>query len=131
VVERATRVDGDFERTWDAVIEVFAERNWFIQNLEKDSGLIATDWMSLDLHSPYADCGTPGFVTIMGRSIRFNVLLREDGNATSVTVNVAVVEMQSNSYGLQRVDCTSTGRVERLIHDQVKRALSGRRTSSR
>jgi hypothetical protein len=123
-VEKATRIDGSVEQTWAAVIEVLAQHNWLIQNLEKDSGLIATDWMGIPLSSPFVDCGTPGMVNVSGRSMRFNVLLRAAGPRTSMTVNVAAVETQSNESGVYRVECTSTGRLERRLHQAVARAVA-------
>jgi hypothetical protein len=123
-VEKGTRIDGNVEQTWAAVIEVLAEYNWLIQNLEKESGLIATDWMGIPLSSPYVDCGTPGMVNVTGRSMRFNVLLRPAGPGTSMTVNVAAVQTQSNDSGVYRVECTSTGQMERRLHRAVARAVA-------
>jgi hypothetical protein len=123
-VEKAAQIDGDFEQTWAAVIEVLAEYNWLIQNLEKGAGLIATDWMGIPLQSPFVDCGVPGMVNVTGRSMRFNVLLRANGPRTSMTVNLAAVEVQTNDSGVYRVDCTSTGRLERRLHDQVARVVA-------
>jgi hypothetical protein len=124
-VEKVAQIDGDFEQTWAAVIEVLARHNWLIQNLEKGSGLIATDWTGIPLESPFVDCGVPGMVNVTGRSMRFNVLLRANGPRTSMTVNVAAVEVQSNDSGVYRVDCTSTGRLERRLHEEVAHAVAG------
>jgi hypothetical protein len=123
-VEKGARIDGTVEQTWAAVIEVLAEHNWLIQNLEKDSGLIATDWMGIPLSSPFVDCGTPGMVNVTGRSMRFNVLLRPAGPSTSMTVNVAAVQTQTNETGVYRVECTSTGELEQRLHRGVARAVA-------
>jgi hypothetical protein len=124
VVENAAQMDGDFEQTWAAVVEVLARHNWLIQNLEKGSGLIATDWIGIPLQSPYVDCGTPGMMSVNGRTMRFNVLLRANGPRTAMTVNVAATQVQSNDSGVYRVDCTSTGRLERRLHKEVSRVLA-------
>lgn len=63
-IQRASLVEGaDFDSTWAAVVQVFAERTWSIDNLERDSGIITTDWMMTDaLSDAYMDCGSAGLL---------------------------------------------------------------------
>ncbi|MGH9897071.1 MAG: hypothetical protein ACREA0_34765, partial [bacterium] len=43
----ATEVTASFGRTWDAVIDEFADRNIPIRTIERASGLIATELLSI------------------------------------------------------------------------------------
>lgn len=38
--DKTWAVESDYDRTWSAIIEVFAENRWAITTLENDSGLI-------------------------------------------------------------------------------------------
>ncbi|MBA3542437.1 MAG: outer membrane protein assembly factor BamC [Deltaproteobacteria bacterium] len=108
-----------YDAVWSSVIELFAERNWNISNMAKDSGLITTDWMSIDNDTPFADCGGSGITSVHGTQIRFNVLVKAlDGN-TSVMVNTGFRQLRSFDNVQRMVDCTSKGGVEQLIHSEV------------
>lgn len=115
-----------FDPTWDAVIDVFADRNWAITNMEKASGLITTDWMRLSSEDRFADCGGSGLASVVTREIRFNVLVRGKGPAATVTVNATFRELRSFDGREGYVDCESTGAVERLIHQLVDERLASR-----
>jgi len=124
--EKSMRTDGTFDQTWSAVIEVFADRNWAIQNMEKDSGLITTDWMSLGSDSSFADCGGSGIASVAKREIRFNVLVREEESGARITVNATFRELRTFDNQVAYVDCTSTGNVEQLVHELVETSLASR-----
>ena len=49
--------ESSYDDVWDTVVELFAERQWPIQEMEKDSGLIATDWARHD-EDGLSDCGS-------------------------------------------------------------------------
>src|SRR5689334_6312594 len=54
----ATHVDASMGRTWDAVIDQFAARNIPIRTIERASGLIATDQLTVGREGYWwADCG--------------------------------------------------------------------------
>lgn len=134
-VQRTAVVEGaGFGETWDTVIDVFAERTWAIDNVERASGLITTDWMLAgDSAEEYMDCGSAGFLNAhRDHEVRFNVLVREGGSGAGLTVNTA---MRATSWDTMNgipegvVQCVSTGVLEREIHDEVMgRALPGRRS---
>jgi hypothetical protein len=132
VVDRKLRLRSDFDQTWSALIEVFAEHNWAIQNMEKDSGLITTDWMNLGADSTFADCGGAGIAGVVERQIRFNVFVRDaDDDGTLVTVNTTFREERTWDRKNWFVDCTSTGRVESLIQGEMADAVASRRPRPR
>jgi hypothetical protein len=130
-VDKKLGFRADFDQTWTAVIEVFAERNWAIANMEKDSGLVTTDWMTLDRESPFADCGGAGISGVQRREVRFNVFVRDADDGTVVTVNTTFRELRAWDNKEWYVDCTSTGRVESLIHDLLADVLASQQPRRR
>src|SRR5687768_9485299 len=62
----AKPVGASFNRTWDAVIERFAEDNIPIRTAERTSGFLATAPMavpaSMNADADWADCGTAPFI---------------------------------------------------------------------
>ena len=74
--------DTDPAVVWSSIINLFAENNWTITTLEKESGIIVSDW----IHFPkfeaedLADCGRPNWSSFpKGRSLRFNLYLKTTG----------------------------------------------------
>jgi hypothetical protein len=126
-IDKKLRLRASFDQTWTALIEVFADRSWAIATLEKDSGIITTDWMGLDEDSPFADCGSAGIASVMRREIRFNVFVRDAEVDTHVTVNATFREERRFDNKDWFVDCTSTGRVESLIHGMLADAIASHR----
>ena len=112
-----------FTEVWGVVIDVLADRNWAIYNLERDRGAVATDWMK-DVDLSYLDCGIPGLRAVdYDHEGRFDVVVRETDNGVSIRVTTSwqAVRNTSNSIGI--VKCLSTGILERQLHDEVRRRL--------
>ena len=114
-----------FGEVWDLVIDVFGDRNWPIDELERDSGIITSDWTPADNVS-YQDCGGSG---IFGRPQnhigRFNIVVRESEVGVSMRVTTSwratrtvIVEDEVD------LTCVSTGVFERELHDEVGRRLA-------
>jgi hypothetical protein len=122
--EKAMLTTASFDRTWAAVVEVFAENNWAIQHLERDSGLITTDWMLLAYDNPYADCGRTISSVGYTDQLRFNVLIREESDTVIVTVNAAFRRVEGAGAVWSQQGCYSTGQVEQLVHEQVSAVLA-------
>ena len=113
----ATFPGADFDAVWNAVIDLFGEEGWAIDNMEKDSGLITTDWMTAD--ESYLACGSSGLAGEYGHMGRFNVVAREQGGGVSLTVNTSWrVTRRLLDVNAVR-ECLSTGVLERVVHDQV------------
>lgn len=128
-VNRTTTVKASYDDTWTAVIDVFADRNWPISSMAKDSGLIATDWMRVDAAEAYADCGGSGIARTHGTYVRFNVRVKS-GNTTEVTVNASFREARSFDGQSGFADCESKGAIELQIHSDVKhRAATAKKTA--
>lgn len=127
--EKAMHTNATYDQTWSALIEVFADNNWAIQTIEKDSGLIATDWLNLGSNTTYADCGGSGLATVVGREIRFNVFVRSETSGSTASVTATFRELRRFDGREKLVDCSSTGHVEAYILSEVD-ALIARRTST-
>ena len=113
------------EMVWQAVIETFAELNLPIMNMEKDSGLITTDWMLTN--KIYCDCESPG-LTLAQREFRgkFNVFLKKISNDLSEMKVNCLYEMiifYTGSVGPRTYSCVSTGKLEAEIYRLVDEKL--------
>ena len=114
-----------FSEVWDLVIDVFGDRNWAIDNLERDSGIIATDWMRDDNVS-YQDCGSPGLLSVDSNHMgRFNVVVRETDDGVSIRVTTSWQATRSFDNIGNIVECLSTGILERELHEEVQERLEG------
>ena len=83
----ATSVSASMGQTWDAVIDLFAARNIPIRAIERASGIIATDGLSVDSADgvKWADCGRVGPRLIPANNAIYNVLVRGDSANSSLT----------------------------------------------
>ncbi len=139
-VETEVIVEAPLDSVWDATVEWFATRGLPIKNIDKTSGLLATEHvMPTDQVATVMSCGTPdpkpnGKVEHVDHRTHFNVLLRAQGpRQTKVTVN-AFFDCVVNSYenvglfGAQvrldsstRKKCGSTGTLERSILSRLEK----------
>lgn len=111
-------VESEFDEIWSATVELFAERNWPISTLEKDSGIIVTDWVSVGMEGEYADCGQPGLAVVRRREVKFNVFIRK-GDQIALTVNTSFRELRRFDYQSFYSECNSTGALEAEVHQLV------------
>jgi uncharacterized lipoprotein len=120
--DRTTHLqDVEFDQAWNAIIDLFGERNWTIANMERASGFINSDWMTVPPNSDYLDCGSPGMMVDSQHQGRFNVIVRDEpGRPVGVTINStwrASRRLGSNPPSI--VECFSTGVLERQLHRQL------------
>src|SRR5712691_3823983 len=97
----ATQVDASMGRTWDAVIDLFAARTIPIRTIERVSGIIVTERLSVGREDglAWADCGKEsGFghsaVRISPNYGTYNVLVRGDSMHSSVKTTVRWVHVE-------------------------------------
>ena len=110
----------DFDAVWTAVIEAFADNSWSIDNMEKDSGFIATDWMSGNNRSPVlADCGKDLYGAaegVLGEILlKFNVFVKSVSGGTEMRVN-CTFKTPPDRGGKT---CLSKGTLEARLMDTV------------
>lgn len=126
----ATNVAASFDRTWDAVIDVFAAGNLPIATIERASGLIvaaplamartnAAIWTDCGHHPRYSDPRDRAYAT----RGEFNVLVRPAGPTSTVRVTIrwSLPDLEA------RAICESTGVYERDLEDQIKRRAESSR----
>lgn len=133
IIVNSFTIEKPFDSVWQAVIETFAELNLPILNIEKDSGLITTDWIDFirKENMDYFDCGKLGMNIEKSRSGRFNVFVKRLGdNSCEIKINCTY---QQEYYfpdllgtGKEYTDtrqCISTGKLEaemfRLIEEKA------------
>jgi hypothetical protein len=115
----ATSVDASLGETWDAVIDLFATRNIPIRTIERVSGIIATEGLSVDSADgvDWADCGRFGHRQIPANNAIYNVLVRGDSATSTVR---ATVRWGRRSLKLGDIECTSNYVWERGLEQGVK-----------
>lgn len=135
----ATAVAASYDRTWEATVTWFAERNISIQTIEKASGIIVADvpvrYMPnrtpvldkkgrelLYKQSPpvYADCGSKNGWGYNPTSMIYNIRVLGDGSKSTVQVNSRYVSNRRTAPPPELVDCSSTGKWERDIQSYIK-----------
>jgi len=98
-------------------------------NVEKDSGLIVTDWTDFtgQNNTGYCDCGGLGINIEMNRTGKLNVLVKKvtDGSC-EVKINTMYEQILKSSDVISQRKCVSTGKLEeefhRLVNDKLKLA---------
>lgn len=120
----SAQISAPFDVAWAAVIRVFAERSWPIKVMEKASGLVATDAMTVpqDL-AALADCGSSGLDIDQSMTLTINVFLTTDG---TITVNTKFTRQRQSTIdkSTRTVECFSTGVVEEAIISAASRAAA-------
>jgi hypothetical protein len=107
-----------FDEAWEAAIDTFEELRLPIDNLERASGVVTTDWILLDDADEYMDCPDDASRNAEGR---FNVFLREIGDGVRVTVNASY---QAEDDTERRHGCESNGDYEDLILRRIRSKAS-------
>ncbi len=112
-----------FTEIWEEVVDMSGDQAWAIETLDRDRGLITTEWTSADDDS-YRDCGEPGFrATHHDPMGRFEVAVRETDNGVSIRVTTSWQAVRSTSNSIGVVKCLSTGILERELHEEVRERL--------
>lgn len=133
-IQREVVVDAPLDVVWQHAVEWFAKNDMPIKNLDKASGLIATDHdMSIDKASQLMFCGasgpnSEGKTEHVGHRGNFNLVLREqEDGRTKASVNsffsctentykyVAILSTDMQLASTARKDCISTGLVEKQL----------------
>jgi len=122
--DRSEVYEASYDDVWEAVIDVFAENDWPIQTLEKDSGIISTSRATMDKDSNWSECDTGMFGNLRDKAGSFNVRVREVGSGqSSLTVTTTFEAGMSGIGGYERKPCVSTGQLEMQIQYLVRQKL--------
>lgn len=105
-----------FNQVWDAIIDVIGDLDWEIDDLERERGIIATDWMRDDHLSP--DSNHYG---------RLFVFVQETNGGTPVRVTTSWRGTRTFENNKDVVECLSTGILDEILYESVwGRLKSGR-----
>jgi len=91
-----TGVNAPFNKTWDAVIDDFASQNVPIKTIDRTSGLIVAELLSVgpEAGKRWADCGSDMMAgKLAPTSAIYNVLVRGDSTKSTVRVTVRWVRV--------------------------------------
>lgn len=124
----AMPVAASFGRTWDAVIDVFADEGIPIATMDRGSGLIVPALSSRVVGTPergpldYADCGSNiQRQPIVANQARFNVVVRGDSAQSTVQVRAFYQWVSPPVLGeTSSVECSTTGRYETKAESAIK-----------
>jgi len=114
-------VAASFAKTWDAVIDVFAERNIPLRTLDRSSGFAATDELGAD------GSARLGRLRIGCNSWRrgprhaiWNVRLKGDSAAALILVTARWWIFRGKGTNGTRIDCVTTGAWERDAESAIR-----------
>ncbi len=108
--------DASYDAAWAAILQTFAELELPISTLEKESGLVATDWILVEDPDELMDCDD-GY---RNAEMRFNVFLSTVAGGQEMTITSSS-RATDESGALER--CVSTGQHERSIQVRVGRKV--------
>jgi hypothetical protein len=120
-------IEKPYDAVWQAVVETFAELQLPIMNMEKDSGLIVTDWIDFtgQKNTDYCDCGGLGINIEVNRVGKFNVFVKKvTDNSCEAKINTMYQQTIKFSDVISKRKCVSTGNLEaqfyKLVNDKLK-----------
>jgi len=125
IITNKFTINEDYDFIWTAIIETLSDLQLPIQTIEKDSGLIATDWIPFtkEAGKEYADYGKLGLLehadTLEGK---FNIFVKKiTETSCEVRVNCTFEQSTRNLEGdfVRRAPCVSTGVLEADIYNSI------------
>ena len=119
--QKTWTVPSSFDKTWSATVQLFAEHGWPIDTLEKDSGIIVSDWIQLNgsESAAFVDSGNAGLAYVRSREAKFNVFIQNEGANPSLTVNTNFREQWTFDQQVWYQECTSLGVLEARLHEEI------------
>jgi len=114
----ATQVGASFGQTWDAVVDEFADRNIPIRTIERASGLIATEQLTVSTdESANADCGHyDNYPPLEPTHAIYNVLVRGDSVKSTIKVSMRWMHVDKETS----VDCSTRHKWERAFEEMAR-----------
>ena len=123
-------VNASFGKTWDSVIDVFADRNISIATIDRASGLIVAQKSAAvpAREAPtYADCGTyAGTTARIANEVTWNVVVRGDSTRSTVRASGRFVVLAPNRASVV-AECSSRGVWETEFEGLIKKAAEAKR----
>jgi hypothetical protein len=122
-----TPVAASQSKTWDVVIQLFAERSLPIKNTDRASGFISTDPMGVsDVPHDGVDCGKDVVhIPNLPRLATYSVFVRGDSSSSTVTAAVHWTSRSDSEEDRVLLECTTTGVWEQAFERDVKARAEG------
>ena len=128
-------IDSDFDNVWSAVIEYFVAAGLPIATIQKDSGLIVTEWMNAENttgqleNKTICDCGPAYAHTVLPWTRgKFSVFVKRlDDGASEMRVSCTFQQYRAPDQGGRGevVGCNSTGSLEKAFQEFVLAKVHG------
>ena len=124
-------VEASRNRTWDAVIERFAEDRIPIRTMERASGFLVTEPMtvpaSMNEEADWADCGTAPFTgRLYPTEASYSIVVRGDSARSTVRATVRwTTPRGAEDYTSDR-ECATTGNWEAALEEAIAARAEGR-----
>lgn len=129
----AVEVSASFGKTWDALIDQFADRNIPIKTIERASGLIATDPLRVgESLLDAADCGKDWTGTkVYPTNVVYNALVRGDSSHSTIRITARWSRIgasrEMGTHGDVNEECSSRAAWETEIENAVKTVAESRK----
>lgn len=121
-------ISAEFGKTWNAVVDILAERNIPIKTIDRSSGFVSAELATVDVESlsKLANCGSFLSGVLEGSATasaiaRYNILVRGDSTKSTVKVTARFIR-----GGDTPKDCPSNNVFEEQFQSEVKARAEGR-----
>ena len=119
-IQRSWTTAYDFDDLWTGVITLFSHNNIPIATLEKDSGIIVSDWFVLGGKDPIEiDCGSPGLAISYEKYAKMTITVRPVGSDRQITVNAQYQQRRVFDRREFYARCYSKGAFEKNIKEII------------
>ena len=117
-------IGSDYDTVWESVIQLFAERNWPIKTIEKVSGVIRSERLTVslnDIHSKSFKCQKSGWLaTEAYKTVEVTIFVREKSeNRTELMITTRSQKLDYYGNDSWWVDCVSLGDIETDVRDAI------------
>lgn len=121
---KAMGFPNSYDETWTAIIDVISDSEWPIEAMEKQSGLISTDFALTGVSAGYHSCRSGGQITVDQTRIKLNVFVKQlSEKKINVRINAHVEGFINTMAGKTWENCNSSGQLERELFEKVSGIL--------
>ena len=110
----------DYDALWSGVIELFAHNSIPILTLEKDSGIIVSEWFVLARSDAATiDCGSPGIATAYETHPKLTVTVAPTGTTRQIMVSGRYKQRRTFDRDTFFATCYSRGEMEHNLKEII------------
>jgi hypothetical protein len=108
----------DFNKTWAAVVDVLSAHNFPVESIERESGLVTTDWVSLGYGTKTCSCPGSILAVFSNHRMKVSVFVKVAGEGTSFRIRCHFEGFDSNIMK-QWTTCNSLGVTEKTLSENI------------